>query len=193
MTTTTSTTSTGVTNPTQISNLLGAGSGIDTQALATSLTEAERAPAKAVIDKRIATSTANISGYGAIKFVLGNLQTAFAALKNQSSFTSQAPANSQPNALSVMAGATATAGTHTVEVTQLAAAQRTVSASGFAKGSTTLNGGAPFNRLLSVHGATPKTIAVMDATPKGVATASSRPENSPVTPGIFRRQTHSID
>jgi len=170
-TSSTSTTSAGVTNPSQITNLLGAGSGVDTQALATSLTEAERAPAKAVIDKRISASTANISGYGAIKYVLGNLQTAFASLKNQSAFISQAPVISQPNALSVSAGSSTTSGTHMVEVTQLASAQRTVSANGFEKGNSPLNGGAPFNLLLSVHGAAPKTIAVMDATPKGLAVA----------------------
>ena len=168
--TTTSTTSTGATSPSQITNLLGAGSGMDIQALTTSLTEAERAPAKSIIDKRIASSTANISGYGAIKYVLGNLQTAFAALKDQSSFNSLTPVNSQPSALSVTAGATATMGTHTVEVTQLAAAQRNVSA-GFASGSTSINGGAPFNVLLSVHGGTPTSIAVTDTTPRGVAYA----------------------
>ena len=183
MTTTTSATSTSSTastatpttstNTTQqnISSILGAGSGIDIQALATSLTEAERAPAKAVIDKHIATSTANISGYSAIKYVLGNLQTAFAALKDQSSFNSLTPVNSQPAALSISAGATATLGTHSVEITQLATAQRNVSASGFASGATPINGGTPFNVLLSLHGAAPTSIAVTDPTPRGVAYA----------------------
>lgn len=168
--TTTSTTSTGATSPGQITNVLGTGSGMDIQALTTSLTEAERAPAKAIIDKRIASSTANISGYGAIKYVLGNLQNAFSALKDQSSFNSLTPVNSQPSALSVTAGASATLGTHTIEVTQLAAAQRSASA-GFATGTTAINGGAPFNVLLSVHGGTPTSIAVTDATPRGVAIA----------------------
>ncbi len=75
---------------------LGAGSGIDIKALAQSLTDAEGTPAKAVINKKIAQSTANISGYAALKFVVGNLKTAFADLKNQSSFNSIAPTNSQP-------------------------------------------------------------------------------------------------
>ncbi len=167
---TTTTTSTGATTPSQITNLLGAGSGMDIQALSTSLTEAERAPAKAVIDKRIAASTANISGYGAIKYVLGNLQTAFAALKDQSSFNSLNPVNTQPSAFSVTAGASATMGSHTIEVSQLAAAQRNVSA-GFASGTTAINGGAPFNVLLSVHGAAATSIAITDTTPRGVAYA----------------------
>ncbi len=153
-----------------ITNILGAGSGIDIQALATSLTEAQRAPAKAVIDKHIAASTANVSGYSAIKYVLGNLQTAFTALKDQSSFNSLTPVNSQPSALSVTAGASATNGTHTVEITQLAAAQRNVSG-GYASGTSALNGGMPFNVQLSVHGGVPTSIAVTDATPRGLAYA----------------------
>ena len=86
---------------------LGAGSGIDIKALAQSLTDAEGTPAKAVINKKIAQSTANISGYAALKFVVGNHTTAFADLKNQSSFNSITPGNSQPTALSVVASTTA--------------------------------------------------------------------------------------
>jgi flagellar hook-associated protein 2 len=149
---------------------LGAGSGIDIQALTTSLTEAQRAPAKAIIDKHIAASTANISGYSAIKYVLGNLQTAFAALKDQSSFSSLTPINSQPAALSVTPGVSATLGSHSVEITQLAAAQRSVSPA-FASGTTPINGGTAFNMQLSLHGAAATSIAITDATPRGVAYA----------------------
>jgi flagellar hook-associated protein 2 len=65
---------------------LGAGSGMDVQSLATNLVEAERAPRKAVIEKKITQSENGISGYAAIKFVLGDLSSAFGALKNQSTF-----------------------------------------------------------------------------------------------------------
>ena len=47
---------------------LGAGSGIDVQSLATNLVEAERAPRKAVIEKKITQSESGISGYAAVKF-----------------------------------------------------------------------------------------------------------------------------
>ena len=52
---------------------LGAGSGMDVKALATNLVEAERAPRKGVIDKKIAKSEAGISGYAAIKSALDGL------------------------------------------------------------------------------------------------------------------------
>ena len=150
---------------------LGAGSGIDVKSLAQSLVDSEKAPAKALIDKKVAQSTANISGYSAIKFVLDALKTAFADLKNQSSFNSIAPTNTQPSALSVAAGASSVTGSHTVAVTQLATAQRSISA-GFATTSTAINGGAAFSLALSVNGASPVTaIAVTDPTPMGVATA----------------------
>jgi flagellar hook-associated protein 2 len=150
---------------------LGAGSGIDVKALAQSLVDAEKSPAKALIDKKVAQSTANISGYSAIKFVLDGLKTALSELKNQSSFNSIAPTNSHPSALSVAAGASSATGSHTVSVTQLATSQRSISA-GFATISTPINGGTAFSLAFSLNGASPATdIAVTDTTPLGVAAA----------------------
>ena len=149
---------------------LGAGSGIDIKALAKSLTDAEGTPAKDAIKKQISKSTANISGYAAIKFVAGNLSAAFTALKNESNFNSITPSNSQPAALSVVAGAKAATGSHSVSVTTLAAAQRNISA-GFATAATALNGGAAFKLWLAVSGAPAKSISVSAATPEGVVVA----------------------
>ena len=58
-------------------SVLGAGSGMDIKALTTSLVDAERVPRKDAIDKKISKSESAISGYGAIKFVLDSLNTAF--------------------------------------------------------------------------------------------------------------------
>ena len=149
---------------------LGAGSGVDIKALAKSLTDAEGTPAKDAIKKKISKSNANISGYAAIKFVASNLSAAFTALKNESSFNSITPGNSQPAALSVVAGAKAATGSHSVSVTTLAAAQRNTSA-GFATAGTALNGGAAFKLWLAVNGAPAKSIAVSAATPEGVVVA----------------------
>ena len=92
---------------------LGAGSGVDVKALATSLVDAERTPRKAVLDKKIKASEGGISGYGAIKYVLGDLSTAFAALKNQSAFNVVSTRNSQATAFSVTTtAATAAAAGH---------------------------------------------------------------------------------
>jgi len=55
---------------------LGSGSGVDVNSLANSLVAAEKAPRKAELDAKVSKAEGGISGYAAIKFVLGDLQTA---------------------------------------------------------------------------------------------------------------------
>ena len=120
---------------------LGAGSGIDVQSLATNLVEAERAPRKAVIQKKITQSESGISGYAAVKFVLNDLKTAFSGIKDQSDFASIYVRNSQDASVVITATSTASAGSHSITVTELAKAQRRLS-TGFERSSTTPHGGA---------------------------------------------------
>jgi len=130
---------------------LGSGSGVDVNSLANSLVAAEKAPRKAEIDAKVAKAEGGISGYAAVKYVLGDLQTAFTNLKNESSFNTLVPQISQPNAVSVTTSATATAGNHTVSVTQLAQQQRSISAdnvAGFATPLSQVNSGEAFSLVL---------------------------------------------
>ena len=130
---------------------LGSGSGVDVNSLANSLVAAEKAPRKAEIDAKVAKAEGGISGYAAIKYVLGDLQTAFSNLKNESSFNTLVPQISQPNAVSVTTSASASAGNHTVSVTQLAQQQRSISADnvpGFATPLSQVNSGAAFSLVL---------------------------------------------
>ena len=130
---------------------LGSGSGVDVNSLANSLVAAEKAPRKAEIDAKVAKAEGGISGYAAIKYVLGDLQTAFSNLKNESSFNTLVPQISQPNAVSVTTSASASAGNHTVSVTQLAQQQRSISAdnvAGFATPLSQVNSGAAFSLVL---------------------------------------------
>ena len=155
---------------TNLVNALGAGSGVDTQALAKNLVEATRAPAKSIIDEKITRSEARISGYGVIKFNLNALKTAYAALNDLSDFTSLQAANSQPSALGVVASASAAAGNYQVNVRAVAQGQR-ITSDGFALSSTPLNGGSAFNLSLTVNGGTAETISVTTDTPAGVVSA----------------------
>jgi flagellar hook-associated protein 2 len=135
----------------KIISTLSAGSGVDVNSLANSLVEAEKAPRKAEIDAKVTKAEGGISGYAAVKFVLGDLQTAFTSLKNQSSFNTLVPQISQPNAVSVTTTASATTGSHTISVTQLAQQQRSISADnvpGFATPLSQVNGGAAFSLVL---------------------------------------------
>jgi flagellar hook-associated protein 2 len=128
---------------------LGAGSGVDVKTLATSLVDAERAPRKTAIEAKIKKSESGISGYAAVKFVLSDLKAAFTNIKDQSAFNTVIPRVSQASAISVTTSATATAGSHTVSVSNLAKSQRSVSdAAGFASPVTTLNNGEAFNLVL---------------------------------------------
>ena len=130
---------------------LGSGSGVDVNSLANSLVAAEKAPRKAEIDAKVAKAEGGISGYAAVKYVLSDLQTAFTNLKNESSFNTLVPQISQPNAVSVTTSASASAGNHTVSVTQLAQQQRSISAdnvAGFAKPLSQVNGGLAFSLVL---------------------------------------------
>ena len=153
-----------------IVNTLGAGSGIDVKALAQSLVDAEKTPRKERIDAKIAKSEAKITGYGAIKYALSTLKTAFGKLNDASDFSSIQPSNTQPSAFGVTASTTAEAGSYSIEVLQTALAQRTAS-SNFAARDTVLNGGAAFKLNLTVGGAAKGDINVTNATPAGMVSA----------------------
>ncbi len=176
MTTITSTTSatstTAAAAASAVIKSLGMGSGIDIKSLASSLVEAESAPRKALIDGRITKSQATISGYAALNYALSQLQKAFADLKDKSDFAASAVTNSQPSAISVSAGASALAGNHSVTVTSLATAQRSISFDGYASSSTSLNSGNPME-LMFGGDAFPDapTISVTIDTPAGVVAA----------------------
>jgi flagellar hook-associated protein 2 len=134
---------------TDIISTLGAGSGVDVKSLANSLVEAEKAPRKAAIEAKIKKTEGGISGFAAIKFVLNDLKTAFSNIKDQSAFNAVIPRVSQASAIGVTATASASTGSHSVTVTNLAKPQRSVSnAAGFASPMTELNGGDAFSLIL---------------------------------------------
>lgn len=149
---------------------LGAGSGIDTKSLAQNLANAEITPKKDLINAKITKTEAKISGYGYIKTALADLQTAFANLNDASDFSSLKSSNSQSSAFGVTTSTTASAGSYTVEVSQVATAQRTISNT-FSARDTVLNGGNGFNLSLTLGSGTPTNIAVTKDTPAGMVSA----------------------
>ncbi len=153
-----------------IVNTLGAGSGIDVKALAQSLVDAEKTPKKERIDAKITKTEAKITGYGAIKYALSTLKTAFGKLNDASDFSSIQPSNTQPSAFGVSASTNAEAGSYSIEVLQTALAQRTASST-FAARDTALNGGTPFSLNLTVGGVVKDPISVTNPTPAGLVGA----------------------
>ena len=163
---------TSATTATSTISALGAGSGVDVKSLAQSLVDAEKSPRKAAIDAKIKKSEGGISGYGAVKFVLNNLKTAFSNLKDLSDFNTIIPKNSQSSAFTVTTNSKATAGSHSVSVTSLAKAQRSIS-SGFAETTTPVNGGKGFSFTLTKGSGSTATTTTMnigagDDTPAGI-------------------------
>lgn len=162
-----------------IVSTLGAGSGIDIKSLAENLVEAERAPRKERIDGKIKQSEARISGYGALKYSLSQLKSAFEKINDASEFASVKASNSQPSAFGVTTSSTSGTGSYSVEVTRIATEQRTASEV-FATRNAPLNGGQPFTLNLSIGtaSATPISVAPLDssgnaraATPADVVSA----------------------
>jgi flagellar hook-associated protein 2 len=130
---------------------LNAGSGVDVSALAQNLVDAERAPQENAIKAKITKNESRISGYSALSFVLDGVKTALTALKDQNSFSSLVANNTNTSAFSVTAAATAVEGSHSVNVLQLAKAQRTVT-EGLASPTASLNGGKAITFSLTVGG-----------------------------------------
>jgi flagellar hook-associated protein 2 len=149
---------------------MGAGSGIDTKALAQNLANAEISPKKDQINTKITKTEAKISGYGYIKTALSDLQTAFAGLNDASDFSSIKTSNTQPSAVGVTTSTTALAGTYNLEVSHIATAQRSISTS-FVARDTALNEGSEFNLSLTLGSGTPSTIKVKNDTPAGMVSA----------------------
>jgi flagellar hook-associated protein 2 len=159
-----------------IVNSLGAGSGIDIKSLAQSLVDAEKTPQKERIDAKIKQSEAQITGYGAMKYALSDLKTAFGKLNDASDFSSIKTSNTQPNALSITASSTAEAASYNIEVLQTALMQRTAS-NNFADRATPLNvispstTGTEFSLNLNVGGVDKGNITVANPTPAGMVSA----------------------
>jgi flagellar hook-associated protein 2 len=139
MTTTTSATSS--TAAANVVSAMGAGSGIDTKSLATSLVEAEKAPRASAINKNITKNEATVSGYAAVKYALTTLQTAFDNIKDKSDFKSITATNSNTSAFTATPSSSADTGSHTVLVNSLAASQRNTGTVGFATSTTALSSG----------------------------------------------------
>lgn len=171
MATTTSTTS--GTSSTNFIGMLGAGSGVDTKALATNLTNAEMQPRKDVINASIAKCEARISGYAGMMNALSYVKDAFAKLQNNAQFGTVSVQNSNTTAFSLSASSSALTGSHDIEVLALAQSQRNQS-SAFAASTTSINSGDAFDLNIALGGGDATTVRVSTATPAGVVSAINK-------------------
>jgi len=134
-----------------IVNSLGAGSGIDIKALAQNLVEAERAPRQGVLDGKIQKEESRITGHGAIKSLLVQLQSVMSSLNDAKEFTSITPSNSQPAAFGATANSSAQSGNYSVEVSRIAKATR-LATTNFTGTGVSLNSGNAFDLWVNKAG-----------------------------------------
>ena len=145
---------------------------MDVKALATRLVAAERAPQQALLDKKIAGVKAEITGYGGMMFVLSELKKKVANLDDSTDFAGLTVKNTQSAAFEMTTSASALPGQHDVTVSQIAKAQRSLTASGYADSNTTVISGTDFTLNLTVGTGSPVAITVpSNSTLEGVKDA----------------------
>jgi flagellar hook-associated protein 2 len=149
---------------------LGAGSGVDVKSLAQSLVDAEKVPRERAINTKIDDQERRIAGYSAMMLSLENVKTAFQKLNDATDFNAGEVTNSQPNTIGAVTTAAAVPGRHTIEVLQLAAAQKDAS-NGFTAADQSLNNGNAFSLQLTKDGVAQTAIRVDDTTPQGIVDA----------------------
>ena len=164
----------------------GIGSGLDVNGLVTQLVTAAKTAPQNAIDKHRNSNGAELSGIGSLKSALSAFQDSLSSLSNGSAFTQFLATASSTDHFSAIADATAAAGTYSIDVQQLATAEKASSAA-FASG-TTLNTGS----LTIGVGSHSMTIAVGSGTSSlaQLAGAINRNANNP---GVTAAVVHAAD
>ena len=151
---------------------MGNGSGIDILKLARDLTDAEQLPQQSRIETAQGKTEAAISSYAILKYNVELLKEQFNGLNDAQELATPVATSNNTSAVSVSATlGSALSGSHEIDVTQLAAAQRNKS-SEFSASSQSLNSGSGFD-ISVVSDGTTHTISIEDGldTPSGIAAA----------------------
>ena len=117
----------------------GIGSGLDVTGLVAKLMAVEQQPMQALQTKQTAYQS-TISAFGTVKGALSTFQAALKSLMDPSTFRTLSATSGDTSILSSSANAGAVPGSYSVEVTQLARAQK-IATTGFANLSDTVGTG----------------------------------------------------
>jgi flagellar hook-associated protein 2 len=176
----------------KIISSLSAGSGVDVASLAQNLVDAEKAPQANAINAKIAKNDAKVSGMSAVMFMMTELKNALTAVKDKDSFNSLSITNSNTGAVGVVAAGSALAGQHSVSVSSLTQAQRSIS-SGFATSSTAINGGNSFALTLAGNNAGVSVGTASTSTSSNVATIFAPQFGSTPSVSDFKNFSITLD
>jgi flagellar hook-associated protein 2 len=151
---------------------LGAGSGMDVKSLAVNLVAAEKAPQQALLDKKIASAKAEITGYGGMMFVLSEFKKTVAKLDDATDFAGLTVKNTQPAAFDLVTSASALPSQHDITINKVARSQRSLTAAGYADKNTSVISGSDFTLSLTTGTGSPVSITVpSNSTLEGVKDA----------------------
>lgn len=164
----------------------GIGSGLDVSGLVSQLVAAAKSAPQNQIDTRRNANGSELSALGSLKSALSALQTSLTGLASGSSFTKFLATASSTDHFSAIADATAAGGTYSVDVEQLATAEKASSAA-FASNATLSSG----SLTISV-GTKSMTLAVGGGTGtlSQLAGAINRDANNP---GVIASVVHATD
>ena len=118
----------------------GIGSGLDINGLVEQLVAAERQPAERRYNAREVEYQAQLSGFGLVKSALSELRTALGSLGSEGLFQQRSATSAEPDIFTATARDGVAAGSYSVEVEQLATAQR-LRTGGFTNAGSTVGTG----------------------------------------------------
>lgn len=126
-----------------ISSSTGIGSGIDINGIINQLIKAEGQPQFDAITRQETAANSRLSGLGSLKSALSSFQTAVQKLKDPNLFKATQAVSANTAIFTSTAGVGAVPGTHTVEVTQLAASQQSITSTEYSGSgaAASVNGG----------------------------------------------------
>ena len=128
----------------------GLGSGLDIQSIVEQLVAAERAPQANRLTKRESTANEELSALGKFKSALAGFRDSLAKLTDAATFQGRTVTVGDDKVLTATADSTSLPGTYSVEVTNLASAQR-LRSSAFADATSPVGTG---NLAITVNGQT---------------------------------------
>ncbi|MFA6051972.1 MAG: flagellar filament capping protein FliD [Methylobacter sp.] len=115
-----------------ITSSLGIGSGMDINGIVSQLVQAEGQPQFAAISRQETATQTRLSALGSLKSALSTFQVAVQKLKDGNLFKTHQAVSANTAIFTATAGIGSVAGTHTVEVTQLAKAQNSITTTEYA-------------------------------------------------------------
>ena len=155
-------------------NALGAGASFDTKKIVEALVEAERAPPKSLIQRKINDGAAKITGLASAVSILNKFKVSAQNLDDAKDFNTYSVNNSQTSAFTATANSTARAGTNSITVNQVAQEQRSIS-NGFNASNTAINDGSAITLSFTV-GSTTQTVNVTNTSLEGTVAAINAAE-----------------